>query len=124
MNAQSAEHHPARESPQITAAATTVLRSALSGRGELFIAGAVVVFGRGWQPADRRCMSIAHARVVAAQGGEPQLVNLTSGWLAFTVRQQGWTDVHTISPDGRELHHLISVTNTGTKTLTPAAPAA
>jgi hypothetical protein len=121
VSAPIAEHHPARESPQITVPATTVQRS---GRGELFISGAIVVFGRGWQPTDRRRMSSAHARVVAAQAGEPQLVNRVSGWLAFTVSKQGWTDVHTVSPDGRELHYVISVTDTGTKTLTPAAPAA
>lgn len=121
MNAQSTEQPAARDSPQITVPTSTIRRS---GRGELFIAGAIVVFGRGWQPTDQHGMSIVHARVVTAQGGEPQLVNLTSGWLAFTVRQHGWTDVHTVSPDGRELHYVISVTDTGTKTLTPAAPAA
>ena len=65
----------------------------------------------GSQPADG-----AGCAVIAHQGGAARLRNRRSGWVAFTVARPGFTDVLTVSPTGRELHYVVSVTDTGTKT--------
>jgi hypothetical protein len=88
------------------------------------VAGALITFGSGWQPVARRGLPGAQVALLERQHGEPQLANARSGWLAFTVRQTGWTDVHTVSPDGRALHYIVSVTDDGIKTVDPAAPPA
>jgi hypothetical protein len=63
----------------------------------------------------------AQAGLLDGRRGVPYLVNSRSEWVAFTVRQSGWTDVHTVSPDGRALHYIVSVTDDGLKTVDPAA---
>lgn len=103
---------PAREQPEITAADEV-----------LVIAGTIVVFGDGWRLVDGDVPAM-QSRVVTGQGGIAQLANERSGWVAFTVRRSGFTDVYTAPPDGRRLRYVISVTDQGAKTTEPTATTA
>jgi hypothetical protein len=82
----------------------------------MVIGGVPVRFGGGWQKPRRGEVSQRQAVALAQQGGVARLRNRRSGWLALTANRVGFTDVLTVSPDGRRLHYIVSITANATKT--------
>ena len=111
---------PGSEPRQITARAAA-RSDVLAVDGLLLVSGALVPFGPGWRQTAGRALTLTQRILVGSWSGQPRLVNERSRWAAFTTRREGWTEVHTISPDGRQLHFIVSVTDDGVKTVDPAA---